>query len=101
MASPYWLQRHYTLPSVHVERMTLRTDGFVSVHAGYEGGELLTRPLIFEGNNIAYRSYPHLDQRQIGLQAAEPAKFAQAGYRSGVVIDLNESETGCVDFRTR
>ena len=32
--------------------MTLRTDGFVSVHADYEGGELLTRLLTFEGSNL-------------------------------------------------
>jgi hypothetical protein len=33
-------------------RCTLRTDGFVSVHAPYRGGELLTKPLIFEGNSL-------------------------------------------------
>ncbi len=33
-------------------RYTLRTDGFVSVHAGAEAGELLTRPLVFEGNKL-------------------------------------------------
>ena len=32
--------------------MVLRTDGFVSVHADYTGGELLTKPLIFEGTNL-------------------------------------------------
>ena len=47
-----YLTRHYTSPSLHLERMTLRTDGFVSVHAGYEGGELLTKPLIFEGEKL-------------------------------------------------
>ena len=33
-------------------RYTLRTDGFVSVNAGYAGGELVTRPLIFRGNRL-------------------------------------------------
>ncbi|WP_153557670.1 hypothetical protein [Roseimaritima sediminicola] len=33
-------------------RHVLRTDGFVSVHAGLESGELLTRPLIFEGDEL-------------------------------------------------
>jgi hypothetical protein len=36
----------------HLVRCTLRTDGFVSVHAPYRGGELLTKPLIFEGNSL-------------------------------------------------
>ena len=47
-----YLTRHYTSPSIHLERMTLRTDGFVSVHAGYDGGELVTKPLVFEGENL-------------------------------------------------
>ncbi len=47
-----YLQRHYTFPSVHVQRMVLRTDGFVSVHAGYAGGELVTKPLVFNGDNL-------------------------------------------------
>jgi hypothetical protein len=33
-------------------RYTLRTDGFVSIHAGAETGELLTRPLIFTGDRL-------------------------------------------------
>ena len=47
-----YLQRHYTFPSVHVQRMVLRTDGFASVHAGYFGGEMVTKPLIFQGDNL-------------------------------------------------
>ena len=47
-----YLTRHYTSPSIHLERMTLRTDGFVSVHAGYFGGEMVTKPLIFQGENL-------------------------------------------------
>ncbi len=44
-----YVQRHYTFPSARLERMTLRLDGFVSVHAGYSGGVLTTRPFILEG----------------------------------------------------
>lgn len=33
-------------------RYVLRKDGFVSVHAGAEEGELLTNPLIFEGDQL-------------------------------------------------
>jgi hypothetical protein len=39
-------------PSVNIRRYALRTDGFVSVQAGYEGGEFLTRPLLFEGDEL-------------------------------------------------
>ena len=39
-------------PGVHVRRYMLRPDGFVSVNAGYAGGELTTRPFVFEGNEL-------------------------------------------------
>jgi hypothetical protein len=34
------------------DHYTLRPDGFISVHAGYEDGEFLTKPLIFKGNTL-------------------------------------------------
>ena len=40
---------NWRLPSVHIRRFSLRTDGFVSVRAGYAGGEFVTRPLTFTG----------------------------------------------------
>ena len=33
-------------------RYTIRVDGFVSVNAGLEGGELLTRPVVFDGDRL-------------------------------------------------
>jgi len=33
-------------------RYVLRTDGFVSVRAGFKGGEMLTKPLIFSGKEL-------------------------------------------------
>jgi len=32
--------------------MVTRSDGFVPIHAGHEGGEWVSRPLIFEGGNL-------------------------------------------------
>jgi hypothetical protein len=39
-----------------LRRYTLRLDGFVSAHAGYEGGEILTKPLVFAGDRL-YLNY--------------------------------------------
>jgi len=39
-------------PSKHIVRATLRLDGFASAQAGYEGGELVTRPLRFQGQRL-------------------------------------------------
>ena len=44
---------HWQHDDIHLRRSTLRLDGFVSVHAGYPGGELITRPLVFSGGGLA------------------------------------------------
>ena len=38
--------------SARLERLTLRTDGFASLHSGYSGGEMLTRPFLFDGSEL-------------------------------------------------
>lgn len=47
-----YIQRNYGQPSHHLQRLTLRTDGFISVHAPYEGGEFITKPLTFSGKEL-------------------------------------------------
>ena len=47
-----YVERHRAAPTNHLQRLVLRTDGFVSVHSGYSGGEMLTKPLIFRGDNL-------------------------------------------------
>jgi hypothetical protein len=44
-----YVLEHYHLPDIHMRRAVLRTDGFVSASAPYSGGELVTRPIIFQG----------------------------------------------------
>ncbi len=43
---------HYRTDAVGIRRGVLREDGLVSVHANYKGGELLTRPLVFAGDQL-------------------------------------------------
>jgi hypothetical protein len=43
---------HYAQPTAHVARYSLRLDGFISVHAPYKGGELITKPFIFKGSKL-------------------------------------------------
>lgn len=40
------------LPTQRIRRYSLRTDGFVSVNAGYRGGEFTTRPMVFTGREL-------------------------------------------------
>ncbi len=48
----FYIQRDYAQPTHYLQRMTLRTDGFASVRAPYDGGEMLTKPLLFEGSAL-------------------------------------------------
>jgi hypothetical protein len=49
--SLYWTE-HYRHPTMRLRRGTIRTDGFVSLHAGGKRGEVLTRPLVFAGDRL-------------------------------------------------
>jgi hypothetical protein len=45
-------RQHRYLPSIHIRRYSLRTDGFVSMNAGFTGGEFTTRPFVFSGSEL-------------------------------------------------
>jgi hypothetical protein len=47
-----YLNQDYAQPTSHLHRYTLRIDGFISVHAPYEGGEMTTRPIRFSGDTL-------------------------------------------------
>jgi len=47
-----YVKRHKGQLTAHLQRLTLRTDGFVSVNAPYSGGEMVTRPLTFTGGEL-------------------------------------------------
>ena len=49
--SIYWTE-HYCHPTDRLRRGTIRVDGFVSVNAGYEGGEMVTHPVQFSGSEL-------------------------------------------------
>lgn len=50
--SIYWSEHYHQDEPVRLRRGTIRTDGFVSIHAGYGGGEMVTKTLTFEGNRL-------------------------------------------------
>jgi hypothetical protein len=49
--SIYWTE-HYCHPTDRLRRGTIRVDGFASVNAGYEGGEMVTHPVQFSGSEL-------------------------------------------------
>jgi len=51
--SLYVNEGYYAGGSTRIRRYTIRLDGFVSVHAPLKGGQLVTKPLRFEGKELA------------------------------------------------
>ncbi len=47
-----YVGQNYTQPSGHLARYTLRLDGFSSMHASYDGGEWITKPLTMDGSHL-------------------------------------------------
>jgi|GEM_PF-121560 len=50
--SLYATESYFTGESSRLRRYTLRIDGFVSLSADGEGGEMITKPLIFSGERL-------------------------------------------------
>ncbi|MCG6188455.1 glycoside hydrolase family protein [Maribellus maritimus] len=47
-----YVNENYAQPTAFLNRYSLRIDGFVSLAAGYGGGELQTKPFIFQGKEL-------------------------------------------------
>ena len=50
--SLYATESYWTGNSSLLRRFTLRMDGFVSAHSGGDGGDLITKPLTFQGKDL-------------------------------------------------
>lgn len=48
----FYVSHNLGYPTAHVRRYSLRADGFASIHAPFAGGELVTKPLTFDGNRL-------------------------------------------------
>ncbi len=67
-----YVQRHYGLSTSYLERLTLRTDGLASISAGYARGEVITKPITFEGSVLKVNvSTSSAGEVVVELQSAE------------------------------
>ncbi len=48
----FFVNKNYGQPTAHLTRFALRLDGLASLHAGYAGGEVVTRPVQFQGRSL-------------------------------------------------
>lgn len=47
-----YVNENYAQPTAHLKRYSMRIDGFASLHAGYVGGEITTKPFTFLGHEL-------------------------------------------------
>lgn len=74
-----YIQRNYGQPTGHITRYSLRPDGFVSVNAPYQGGEMLTKPLVFSGKELVL-NFATSAAGSIRVEIQEPAGTPISGY---------------------
>jgi hypothetical protein len=95
-----YVQREYAQPGHHLQRCVLRTDGFASVHAGYNGGEMTTHPLTFSGKRLALNySTSAAGSLRAEIQDADGTPIA--GYALADSIEMIGDELdGLVSFKS-
>ena len=47
-----YVNQNYAQPTACLHRYSMRIDGFVSLYAGYGGGEMTTKPITFNGETL-------------------------------------------------
>ena len=79
--SLYWVEnfRHDTC---HLHHGTLRMDGFASVNGPYEGGEVVTRPLLVAGSQLTL-NYATSAAGSIGVELQDAAGSPLQGFALG------------------
>ena len=84
--SVYFME-HYRRPSIRLRRGVLRIDGFVSVNAPYAGGEFLTKPLVFEGNELVV-NYATSVAGSLRVEIQDAAGKPIDGYRLSQCVEV-------------
>lgn len=70
---------YYEGQGVKTRRYTCRIDGFVSAHASLQGGEVLTRPLVFAGDRL-FVNFATSAAGSLGVQIEDAKGQAMPGF---------------------
>ena len=89
-----YVQRNYGQPTHHLERLTLRTDGFAAVHAGYQPGELITKPITFEGQRLTLNMSSSA-AGGVSVEIQDAAGQAIPGFTLAECRELNTDDLAC------
>jgi hypothetical protein len=75
--SIYWAEHYGEIPQLR--RGTVRVDGFISINAPYTGGDLVTKPITFKGDNL-FINYSTSAVGSIKIEILDIAGQAVPGY---------------------
>ena len=75
----FYVNRWYGAATGNLRRYTLRLDGFVSLDADAKGGEVVTRPVIFSGNELTL-NYATSAVGSVQVELQDERGNAIAGY---------------------
>jgi hypothetical protein len=82
--SVYGTEAYYTGPDSRLRRFTYRIDGFVSVRGGAEGGELVTKPFTFTGEQLVLNFATQAEGSvQVDLESPEGKTLARSAVLTG------------------
>lgn len=79
-AMSFFVNRNYGQPTAHLRRYSLRLDGFSSLHAGYRGGEAITKPLRCSGSQLEL-NYATSAAGSVRVEIQDPSGQPLPGFR--------------------
>jgi len=88
----FYVNRNYGQPTAHLRRYELRLDGMASARAGYPGGEMVTRPLIFDGSRLEL-NYSTSAPGSVRVEVQDEAGRAIPGFALADAPELVGDET--------
>jgi len=95
--SVYGTEAYYAGPGSRLRRFTFRTDGFVSLHAGEEPGEIVTHPLSVAGRELSLNTAP-LENGSVRVEIQDAAGKPLPGF---TLADCRPVGENSLDARVR
>ncbi|MHB9108540.1 MAG: hypothetical protein ACYDCO_15900 [Armatimonadota bacterium] len=76
-----YITEHYDQPGIptRLRRLAIRPHGFVSLHADYRGGEVLTKPFTFSGSELRV-NYATSAAGSLRVEVLQPGGIPLAGF---------------------
>lgn len=84
--SVYAKEAYYTGPGSRLRRFVFRADGFAALHAGPDGGEVITRPVRFKGSKLVL-NYRTTAKGEVRVELLDPDGKPLPGYSASLTGD--------------